>query len=271
MQVMHVNGCDMAYAERGEGTPLLLVHGSILDLRYWAPQIDAFGLRYRTIAVSLRHCWPARWDGLGDDYTAQRHTEDVAALIAALGAGPAHLLGHSRGGYVAFHVARRFPDRVRALVLAEPGGALDASLLPEEPAAAAPAPAPPLDGFVERVRRGDVEGGLAGFVDAVSGPGAWAGLAEEIRGIMRDNARTLLGQAREVRPPYGRADAAAIRAPTLLVGGERSPPPFARILGALERAIPDARRATVRGAGHLMSREDPDAFNAAVLDFLASR
>src|SRR5690242_15007433 len=102
MRVLHVDGCGMAYVERGSGPPVLLVHGALCDLRFWAPQMGPFGRRHRTIAPSLRHFWPARWDGAGDDFTPERHAEDLAAFVAALGIGPVHLVGHSRGGYVAF-------------------------------------------------------------------------------------------------------------------------------------------------------------------------
>ena len=170
---------------------------------------------------------------------------------------------------MAFRVARRFPDRVRALVLAEPGGDLDASLRP--PLGPTDAPAAPISfGAAERIRGGDTDGGLAVFVDAVGGPGAWEGLSERSRQAMRDNAGTLLGQLRERRPPFTRADAEAIEAPTLLVGAERSPPAYARILDALERSLGDVRRVTIPGASHPMNHGNPAAFNAAVLDFLAS-
>jgi esterase len=272
VRFLRVNGHEMAYVEEGSGAPLLLVHGALADLRFWAPQMRVFGRRHRAVAVSLRHHWPERWDGAGDDFTTERHAEDVAAFAAALGSGPVRLVGHSRGGYVAFRVARRFPDRVRALVLAEPGGDLDASLRPATPAPAE-ASAPPISfgGAAERIRAGDIDGGLAVFADALGGPGAWEGLSERARQSMRDNAGTLLGQLRERRPPFARADAEAIGAPTLLVGAERSPPAYARILDALERSLKDVRRVTIPGASHPMNRGNPDAFNAAVLDFLASR
>src|SRR4051794_1108395 len=102
MNVLHVNGYDMGYTEHGEGTPLLLIHGSLCDLRFWSQQMEPLGQQRRVIAPSLRHYWPAQWNGGGNDFTIHQHVEDVAAFIAALGAGPVDLLGHSRGGHVAF-------------------------------------------------------------------------------------------------------------------------------------------------------------------------
>jgi pimeloyl-ACP methyl ester carboxylesterase len=77
MNVPHINGCDMACAEHGDGAALLLIHRSLCDLRYWAPQMEALGQSHRTIAPSLRHYWPARWDGASDDVTVHQHVECV--------------------------------------------------------------------------------------------------------------------------------------------------------------------------------------------------
>jgi pimeloyl-ACP methyl ester carboxylesterase len=273
MRVLHVNGYEMAYAERGEGTPLLPIHGSLLDQRYWAPQMETLGQRHRVIAPSLRHYWPARWDGVGDDFTMQQHVEDVAAFVAALGAGPVNLVGHSRGGHVAFRVAQHYPERVRTLVLAEPGGALDEALQSSQAIAAAPAPhgmsIPEATAKgAERIRQGDVEGGLAFFVNAVNGPGAWEGMSEPLKQMHRGNAYTLLGQINERRSPFSRADMEAIRAPTLLIASEGCSPPFVRTLDAMERFIGDVARATIPGTTHLMSQQNPMAFDRAVLEFL---
>jgi pimeloyl-ACP methyl ester carboxylesterase len=121
----------------------------------------------------------------------------------------------------------------------------------------------------ECIRRGEVDGGLAQFVDTVSGPGAWEALTERSRETMRDNAYTLLGQVREQRPPFSRSDAETIRAPTLLVGAERSPPIYARILDALERTLRQTQRVTIPGTSHAMNHGNPEAFDRAVMDFLA--
>ena len=82
------------------------------------------------IAVSLRHFFPEHWDGVGDDYLMSQHVADIIAFIEQIDASPVDLMGHSRGGHIAFRVAQQRPDLLRRLVLLEPGGDLDASLDP---------------------------------------------------------------------------------------------------------------------------------------------
>ncbi len=259
-----VNGHALQFAEAGDGPPVVLVHGTLQDQRYWAPQMDALAADFRPIALSLRHYWPERWDGQGTDFTIAQHVEDVAAFLATFGA-PVHLLGHSRGGHIAFRVAERFPERIRALVLAEPGGELDATLGGAAPAGRQAA------GFAAAaaaVREGRIEDGLRIVAENTGGPGAWEKRPEPRRQIARDNALTLLGQVNEARAPFSRAAAEAIRAPTLLVGGDQTRPQFVANLEAMAAHIAGAERATIPNAAHGMSQDNPAAFNATVLDFL---
>lgn len=262
-----VNAYDLAYLEQGTGDPLILVHGSLSDYRHWLLQMDTFASGgWRTIAVSLRHYWPERWDGSGVGFTVNQHVADLASFIADLGAGAAHVIGHSRGAHIAFRLAERHPQLVRRLVLAEPSGVLDETLLP--PGATPGSYTAFIADAVARVRRGDVEEGLRSFYAYAVGPGSWDQLTEERRQIGRDNALTLHGQINEGRTPYSRASAEAIRAPTLLVRGALTRPTFVEVIDGLGSAMPDARIVTIPKAGHPMNRENPSAFNAAVLEFL---
>jgi esterase len=267
MPSLIVDGHPLAFAEAGEGNPLLLIHGTLGDQRTFAPQMEAFATTHRVMALSMRHCWPGRWEE-GGDFTIDRHVADVAGFIAALGAGPVALLGHSRGGHIAFRVAERHPQLVRALILAEPGGELDESL------GGAPPSGAQAGGFAAAARKiaaGDIEGGLIHIAEASGGPGAWDRRPEARKQVSRDNARTLLGQVHERRAPYSRPAAASIQAPTLLLGGEISQPQFGRIIDALEKVIPDVRRRTIPRATHSLNIDNPEDFNAAVLDFLAAQ
>jgi pimeloyl-ACP methyl ester carboxylesterase len=262
---------NLAYVEAGQGEPVVLIHGSLCDYRYWTLQMPAFSAGFRTIAPSLRHYYPEHWNGEGDDFNIGQHMEDIVAFIDELKIAPAHIVGHSRGGHIAFRVAQNYPDRVRKLVLSEPGGALDPDLSPSandvnrrfEPGS--------FQTQAEaRIRAGDLDGGLQIFLDAVSGPGAWERTPELAKQFTRDNAMTLLGQVREAREPFSRAAARAIKAPTLLVLGGASPPMFGQIIDALAAAIPDAQRVTIADATHTMNVIKPAAYNEAVLSFLRS-
>ena len=71
----------------------------------------------------------------------------------------------------------------------------------------------------EKITAGDVDGGLKFFFDTIEGDGAWARLPAAPRQQLRDNAYTLIGQARDKRPPFSKADAESIQMPTLFIGG----------------------------------------------------
>jgi pimeloyl-ACP methyl ester carboxylesterase len=271
MPSLRVNGYDLSYAESGAGEPLVLIHGTLGDQRSFAAQMEPLGARYRVLALSMRHCWPGRWDDAGGDFTIDRHVSDIAAFIRALEAGPVRLLGHSRGGYIAFRVAERHPDLLRALVLAEPGGELDESLggRPATPGV----PGRQAGAFAEAaalIAAGDIEGGLRRVAEHTGGTGAWERRPEARKAINRDNARTLLGQVHERRAPYSRAAAEAIRTPTLLLRGANTLPIFVANVEALARTIPGARQGVIPDATHGLTYENPAAFNAAVLEFLAA-
>jgi pimeloyl-ACP methyl ester carboxylesterase len=267
MPSLSVDGYPLAYAEAGSGPPVVMIHGTLGDQRSWGAQMDAFGAKHHAIAVSLRHCWPGRWED-GGDFTIARHTADMAAFIRALGEGPVRLVGHSRGGHIAFRVAQHHPDLLAALVLVEPGGELDESLGGAPPAghqASAFGKAAALIG------EGRVEEGLTVVAEHTGGPGAWQKRSEARKAVNRDNATTLLGQVNERREPYRRAEAEAIRTRTLLVGGAQSQPQFGRILDALAPVMPNATRATIARAAHSVQADNPADFNAAVLAFLEGR
>jgi pimeloyl-ACP methyl ester carboxylesterase len=266
MKHISVNGFEMAYLEAGQGTPLVCIHGSLCDFRVWSPILGPLSRRHRVIALSLRHFFPHSWAGAGGRFTIAQHVEDVVAFIEGLGAGRVNLVGHSRGGHIAFRVAQRRPDLLHKLVLAEPGGELAPSLAPANmPASALGSP---LATAAVKIAAGDVDGGLAIAADAIDGEGGWQRLPEMERQMARDNARTLLVQVNDGRQPYTRADAAAIRVPTLLVGGADRPGPLSIVVRTLAEGIPGARVAMIPNTTHLMFAQDPVLFGSIVDDFL---
>jgi pimeloyl-ACP methyl ester carboxylesterase len=267
MLVARLQDHDMPYISLGEGAPLVCIHGTLGDFRSWVPVLGPLSRRHRVIVPSLRRFFPEAWNGEGGGFTIPQHVADTAAFIEALKLGPVHLMGHSRGGHIAFRVAQRRPDLIRRLVLAEPGGELGATLLPTGMPPSNDRRQGIIDA-VERIRSGDVEGGLAMFLDRIDGPGTWERRPEANRQRARDNARTLLGQINEQRQPYSKSDAQAIKAHTLLIGGGATQGMFPIIIDALAKAIPHARAEMIPGATHTMFDQQPECFCELVLGFL---
>ncbi|MET0330711.1 MAG: alpha/beta hydrolase [Dyella sp.] len=264
MPIQHLSlpETTLSYVEYGQGAPLLLVHGSLCDQRYWEPQLAALAVHHRVIALSLRHYWPQRWDGVGEDFSIEQHAADVVAFIEALQLGPVHLCGHSRGGLVALRVAQRSPQRLRGLILAEPGGR--AGALATSPLAQA------MPQILAQIQAGAIDAALEHFLRIIDGPRGWSRTSAAFKQMARDNAITLLGQAREPRPPLASADLHGLTLPTLLIGGERSPPAFVAQLEFLQQALPAAHRVTVPRAAHPMNVENATVFNRSVLAFLST-
>ena len=269
MQSLPVNGYDMAYLEVGSGPPLVCVHGSLNDFRIWGCVIGPLSRKHRLICVSLRHFFPERWDGKGNTYSIAQHVDDLIAFIEKLNMGPVDLMGHSRGGHVSFRVAQRRGDLLRKLILAEPGGEVDATLDPDY----RPGPSPFLAQFAiaaEKIAAGDIDGGLALFVDTVERPGHWQRLPPLMKQPLRDNAMTLIGQVKDNRPPFSKADAEAIGMPTLLIGGANTRGLLPKVLHALAANIPNAKLEMIPGATHPMFEQAPQRYSEIVLNFLAS-
>lgn len=253
------DGYATSYAQHGSGEPVVLVHGSLCDWRYWKPQLVGLGKHYHVLAPSLRRYWPERWDGAGEGFSISEHAEQLLNFMKQAVGGPAHVVGHSRGGRVALEAALRDPGMVRSLTLADPGQPL-------------PGNTDPRGDFRRRardmIRDGKAEEGLALFVDAVTGPDTWRRMVPWFKEMVRDNAATLIGQAEETIPMPDELALRALLPPVLLVGGALSPAPFPGVLDWLERALPDPKRVSIAYASHGMSLSNTKAFNTAVAAFL---
>jgi len=268
MQTLHVNGYDMAYLDVGEGPPLVCVHGSLCDFRTWGAVIGPLSTRHRVIAVSLRHFFPEHWDGVGNTYSIAQHIDDVIAFIEKLNAGPVDLMGHSRGGHVCFRIAQRRGDLLRRLILAEPGGELDGTLDPD----AKPGQSPLAQRFAvaaQKVASGDIDGGLASFMNTLAGASIWPRLPAMSKQLLRDNATTLIGEARDTRLLFSKTDAEGITVPTLFIGGANTKGLLPKVLHMLAAHVANSKTEMIPGATHPMFEQAPQKYSEIVLDFLA--
>lgn len=271
MRQLRVNGVDLFYREQGTGTPIVFVHGAWMDLRYWEPQQHAIAARYRFIAYTLRYHGTAPWPDNGEHYSVATHTADLAAFVRQLNAGPVHLVGLSRGGRLAILVALQHPDLVRSLTVLEPP--IDELLID------LPEVQPVRDAWTQAfasiraaAQAGEAVQAVKLFFALVNNqdPGALDRQPETFRQMVLDNARTV---PLALSAPQGSAISctalSGVKAPTLVVGGEQSPRNLLLINDVVLQCIPDSRRAVIPGAAHLMSHQNPAAFNEALLRFLA--
>jgi pimeloyl-ACP methyl ester carboxylesterase len=111
---------ELAYRSAGEGPPLLLVHGGGEDIGLLTPQAEAFAAAgYRVIWYDRRGTGASTRDGWPDGGVAV-HADDAAALLRALDAVPATVLGFSSGAVVALELAARHLEVVTEVVAWEP-------------------------------------------------------------------------------------------------------------------------------------------------------
>lgn len=260
------SGIRVPYVVSGTGEPLLFVHGSLCDYRYWDGQAGVLSQQFTCLSVSLSHYWPAADAAAQRAFGWKMHVDELAEFIAALGLGPVHLVGHSRGACVAFQLARAFPELVKTLTLADPGGPLQVDGVPQ---AGLPAATEALRATVaELVESGAIEAGVEMFVDSVSMPGIWRRSRPGFRRMALDNAATLPKQFRDPLPAYTRADAAALTCRTLLIEGERSPRMYRDNVAALAGWIRHVDKRSIAGASHGMNVTHAAAFNRLVRSFV---
>jgi pimeloyl-ACP methyl ester carboxylesterase len=250
---------------------MLFVHGSLCDFRYWKPQLGPLARQYRCVAPSLSYYWPSGVLGFGAmaggsrQFSWDAHVDELGRFIERLGVGAVNVVGHSRGGCVAFHLAVRYPELVKSLVLADPGGAVAREGSDTRSRTVLLAPINALRAkAAELIGSGEVDAGLELFVDSVSRPGFWARSPKEFKAMALDNANTLALQFSDPLPAYDAQAAGRVRCPTLLIDGEKSPRMFRDAVGALKGWIEGARRVTIEGASHGMNVTHPSVFNRTV-------
>ena len=122
----------------------------------------------------------------------------------------------------------------------------------------------------DKIAAGDVDGGLEFFVDTLEGPGRWQRLPPLMKQPLIDNAYTLIGQVRDERPAFSKADAESIKMPTLFIGGEKTKGCCQRCCTRWRRMSPNAKTAMIPNTTHPMFEQAPQAFSEIVLEFLGA-
>lgn len=232
-------------------TSVLLVHSSGFNARQWRRLAES--LRdYRVLAPNLLG-YDAPWTG------PFHFRQDVEHLASKLDE-PAHVVGHSYGGFLALQLALARPDLVRSIAVYEP---VAFALLTQAERA-----------DVDNVLGSpdDIEQWLSRFVDWWNGPGAWAALAEPTKAAFRavgwKVSQEVASLAADTASNY-----ASITVPTLILAGEETRPVERLVVEKLARALPNARLQLFPGLGHMGPIVAPDLVNAQIkthIDSLSS-
>jgi 3-oxoadipate enol-lactonase len=258
---MHANllGTSVFYEVVGEGLPLIFVHGLGGTCNVWHAQRVALAKFFKVVTLDLPGS--GRSDKSERTYSMERWADQVAALADVLKLDKFVLAGHSMSTILAQKCAAKHGGRMSGLVLCGP--------LTE------PAPAGK-EAFVKRAETVLKEGMIA-IADAVlagaltaatrEGNAALAGLYREV--LLANDPASYAAQCHALINGSAKADQANIRCPTLILVGDQdtvTPLTFCRAIAA---AIANCRIRIVPATAHLTMAERPEAFNAALVEFLA--
>ena len=265
------DGVRLYYESAGRGTPLVFVHEFTADLRSWEPQMRRFARRYRCIAFNARGYPPSDVPRARAAYSQAIVADDIADLLRALGLRRAHLVGSAMGGNTVLQFGMRSPRLALSLTAINPGVGAD------------PAPrkrAQFLRDVEAMSRRFETLGMPAAVRDHRVGPSRVQFQNKDPRGFAEFGSRYAalsgLGLANTMRGVHARRPPVHVmarglhrlRTPLLVVIGDEDdkclePGVF------IKRACRSAGLAVIPWSGHLVNLEEPDAFNALLLEFLA--
>ncbi len=269
LKTVTVNGVSLHYRIDGEGEPLILIHGSIVDYRYWNEQVPVLSKHFQVITYSRRYNYPNENKPV-PNHSAIVEAGDLLGLMDALKIEKAYILGHSYGGYTALWFSTGHPDRVKKLILAEPPLQ---RWLPDLPNGEgrfekfmANAWIPIGKAFLEKGDRAGLEAtsqwAFQTTLDSV--PDIW-------RNYMIQNVKEwrALTTSADAYPKIEYALVQNLTMPVLLLSGAQNTGKSSDIIDIqLSRLIPNNKRVIIANAGHEVFVDNPKQTNAAILAFL---
>ncbi|HZY40564.1 MAG TPA: alpha/beta fold hydrolase [Anaerolineae bacterium] len=256
------NGGKIYYEVAGQGRPLVLIHGGLVNSGLWDKQFYVFAEQHRVIRYDVRGY------GQSDAPTSPfSHHADVRALLDSLGVERATVLGLSMGGAIAIDFALAYPERTLALI---PVAAAISGYRPPESIRSLWSP------INEAYERGDkalaLELSLQVWTD---GPQR---TPDQVDQAVREHIRAMTAHEfarpeideqllQELDPPaYDRLG--EIHAPTLVITGDADVPYINQLMDHAVATIPGAQHVVIHNAAHHLPLERPEEFNRAVLEFL---
>jgi pimeloyl-ACP methyl ester carboxylesterase len=228
------------YDEHGEGVPLVLMHGGLVDARFFEPNLAALTERFHVYTPERRgHGHTPDFDG---PITYQLMADDTIAFLDEVVGGPADLVGHSDGAFVAMLVAMQRPELVNRLVMISGGYDKSGEAMPE------------MEFDVDQV---------VPFLGPAYGEVSPDGEAHF------PVVAAKIGEMMKTEPHLDVAELAKVRQRSLVMFSDDDLMTLTHAVDMYD-ALPNAELAVVPGTSHFLTQEKPDLVNAIVLDFLTN-
>ena len=249
-----LNGVALEFSDRGIGPAVILLHGFPLDRRIWSDQIEPLAKVCRVIALDLRgHGRSGTTQG---PYPMDLFADDVLMLMTAMKVPKFAVVGHSMGGYIAFALHRKAPERLSGIALVASRAKADseeARRIREESA--------------QRVEKEGMRSMAETMPDRLLNLEAPRSVMELVRDVI--TTANPMGVAGALRGMAMRPDASAqlstIRVPTLIAAGRGDRIVPVAESEAMAAAIPGSRTAWFDKSGHMPMVEEPAAFTDALV------
>lgn len=262
MSIINIKGTAIGYDDLGKGETVVLVHGHPFNRSMWSAQAKFLGTTYRVITPDLR--------GYGESSVTmgkvglENHATDIRDLLDHLGVDQVILGGLSMGGQIVMEFYWQFPERVRALILADTFAQLD---MPE--------------GKESRIKMANrlIREGMSDYAAEVlpkmitpTNIESQPAIAAHVLNMMKNTPPA--GAAASLRGRAERRDYVPllqkISVPTLIVVGkddEFTPVSDAELMHSL---IPNSKMEVIDGAGHMPNLERESEFNTILTHWLSS-
>lgn len=256
----NVQGINIFYESAGDGPAILFVHGLGGTGNIWYAQRTALAKYFKAVTMDLPGS--GRSDKTEEKYSMAKWVDQLVGLADAIGLDKFTLVGHSMTTVLVQNFAAKHGNRLNALVLCGP--------ITELPPAGKEA-------FIKRAETVQKEGMIA-IADAVVGgaltPASREGnpaLAGMVREMLLSNCpKCYAGHCHALREGSAKADQPNIKVPTLILDGDQDGVTPLASAKAIAGAIANATIRIVPATAHMTMMERPEAFNAALVEFLAS-
>lgn len=267
-KILVSGGATLYYEEKGNGEPIILLHGHSLDTRMWDKQYYTFAKYYRTIRFDFRGYGRSSEQTETFQFT---HKDDLLTLMDSLHIAKAHIVGLSMGAFVAADLLSVNPERIISCVMAS--GGLRLSKGPSEPMDSVESAKRDKEikelkiHGVDNMKKEWLEGLIASggsqrekirrpLSRMINDWSAWQPLHKEVRVIVGKDAFAQLIKTHPLVPTL------------IIVGGAKSNHPDAHPF--MLNYLPNGRVVVMSDCGHMLNMEKPKEFNRIVLDFIRS-